>query len=183
MALKVLSFAVVVLAPSALADTYCPGGNSNPADSNLGAVFLTGGSTTLLNNTVSDCAATGVLDFTNEEATLVVGEQYQLELVQYSCSPFAYPMRASAFIDWECAGDFPYDRPSFELMEIGAETRDSGSTAPQTVVFDFVVPPHAQPGCKTRLRVVNKELPTPTCGPCGAFNYGGAKDFSITIAN
>jgi len=149
---------------------YCDSGNKYTGDSNLGPVSLAA-----IDDQSDNCDATGVQDLSSQTATLSPGQSYTLTFQATTCNS-AYPRQASAYIDWNCDGDFTNDQQLFSPVQI-----DGTSTDPIPLSQDFVVPSSAVKGCDSRMRVIVMELPSTIAGPCGQFNYGAAKDFKIVF--
>jgi len=155
--------------------TYCVTGvgPSTTLDSNIGAVSLLGESINI--NEASDCPGyQGVHEFLNLDADLLPGKSYTLRFSQSSCGG-AYPTLAGAWIDFN--GDKTFSP---------AETLGPFTGAKGQITYNFVVPSPdnittpSKPG-STRMRVQVQETYQTFMDPCGSFNYGGTKDFSIIL--
>lgn len=154
--------------------TYCDSGNNYAGDSNLGKVHLAE-----IDDNSNNCESMGVQDMTSSEetATLAPGGTYTLTFEATTCNS-AYPRQASAYIDWNCNGDFTDDQALFSPIQV-----DGSNADPIEFNKEFTVPSDATTGCDSRLRVIVMELPSATSGPCGKFNYGAAKDFKVVFDN
>jgi len=115
-----------------------------------------------------------VQDFTVQQADVVPGKTYSLMFTETTCGN-VYPTLAAAWIDWN--GD-----KSFGTAELLAPfSQDKGA-----ITISFTVPSPdnktapSVPGA-TRLRVQVQETYQTYIDPCGAFSYGGTKDFAIVI--
>jgi len=155
--------------------SYCLSGvgPSTTLDSNVGQVRLIGENATI--QETSDCPGfQGVHEFMTLNADLSPGKPYTLTFTQSTCGG-VYPTLAGAWIDFN--GDKSFNP---------AESLGPFSSAKGSITYNFVVPSTSNittPAVvgKTRMRVQVQETYQTFMDPCGAFNYGGTKDFGITI--
>jgi hypothetical protein len=175
MPLLTLFISIICLTYVSSQGSYCVTGvgPSTTLDSNLGAIRLVGESSTI--SETSDCPGyQGVHEFMTQIADLVPGKQYSLQFSQSTCGG-TYPTLAGAWIDFN--GDKTFSN---------AELLAPFSGAKGAITMSFTVPSldNATAPAKagsTRMRVQVQETYQTFIDPCGAFNYGGTKDFGITI--
>ena len=148
---------------------YCTsGGPSSTFDSNIESVDLIGNSSNI--SYVGCPGVTGIEDQTAQNADLVIGNAYTLD-VQFGTCGGNYGGAGTAWIDWN--QDEVFD-PS---EEVGTWT---GTPPVALSAFNFTVPAGAQLGA-TRLRVMQQEGGTLPLDPCGSFIWGSAVDFTVTV--
>jgi len=171
----VITFSIFYLTFVSSQQTYCVAnvGPSSTLDSNIGAVHLVGDSKTITED--NDCPGTmGVQLFLTMQADLTMGKSYSLMFTETTCGG-VYPTLAGAWIDFNRDGTFS------AVEQLTAFTPGKGAlTIPFTVpALDNLTVP-AVVG-DSRLRVQVQETYQTYIDPCGAFSYGGTKDFGITI--
>lgn len=169
--MRELFFSIIALQLFSLnvqSQTYCTAGPSSTFDSNLGAVTLTG-ETSSINNPTSCPGLPGLQTYLNESADLIPGETYTLSAIFGTCGG-TFNGGGEAWIDFNQNGSF---EPT-ESVGTWAGTPTFNAT------FIFTVPLTATIG-QTRLRVMHQEFGIPPLNPCGAFTWGGVKDFRIDI--
>jgi len=170
----IIAFAICCLTYVS-SQTYCVTnvGPSSTLDSNVGPVHLTGDSTSILEN--NDCPGTqGVQLFLTDIADLTPGRSYSLMFTKTTCGG-VYPTLAGAWIDFNC-----------NQVYSAQEQLAPFSPAQGPITIPFTVPTLdnktlASVVGSTRLRVQVQETYQTFIDPCGAFSYGGTKDFGITI--
>lgn len=166
-----------ILAVAAVQAQYCagnaqPAGPSRTEDGNLGAVTLRGDGSSIQDD--SDCPGqTNVVDKTTMKADVKPGGSYTLRATATTCN-MVLPRMAAAWIDYN-------DNKVWEENEKLGEFRAEGSARNQEVSFPFTPPCDAATGATVRMRVIVVESGQPGLLACEAFNWGGAKDFSIQI--
>ncbi|MCH8555056.1 MAG: GEVED domain-containing protein [Schleiferiaceae bacterium] len=155
----------------AFGQTYCIGGPSSSADSEIAAVTLTG-QTSSINYSQICPGTTGVNNQTaTQSADLVVGNSYTLN-VNYGTCGSNYNNAGTAYIDFDGDGIFS---PS------EAVGTTASSMVPFSGAYTFTVPPGAIPGT-TRMRVIQWENgSTLPLDPCGTFLWGAVIDFEIIL--
>jgi len=166
---------ISVLVAYVSGQTYCVNGvgPTTTLDSNIGAVTLRGESKTISES--SDCPGfQGVHEFLSMVADLEPEKSYTVTFTQSTCGG-VYPTLAGAWIDFN--GDKTFS-PSEALSPF------SSGKGPITMAFTVPSTTNqshpAVPGT-SRLRVQVQETYQTFMDPCGTFNYGGTKDFGITI--
>jgi len=169
----IITFSIFCL--TYVSSQYCVAnvGPSSTLDSNVGPVHLAGDTTSITEN--NDCPGTmGVQLFLTNIADITPGKSYTLMFTKTTCGG-VYPTLAGAWIDFNCDTVFS---TSEQLAPFSA------AVGPITIAFTVpdldnkTVP--SVPGT-TRLRVQVQETYQTYIDPCGAFSYGGTKDFGITI--
>jgi len=170
-----ITFSILCLIYVSSQSTYCVTnvGPSSTLDSNVGPVHLVGDSSSILEN--NDCPGTqGVQLFLTDTADLTPEKSYTLMFTKTTCGG-VYPTLAGAWIDFNCDQVFS-----------AQEQLAPFSPAVGPITIPFTVPGldnktlPAVVGA-TRLRVQVQETYQTYIDPCGAFSYGGTKDFGITI--
>lgn len=152
--------------------TYCTGGPSSAADSELASATLLGQTTNISYQQICP----GTIGVNNQRALhsadLVIGLPYTLNLSFGTCGG-NFTNMASAYIDWDGNGTFD---PS-EAIGTSAAT-----PVPFTGAYTFTVPPTAVPGT-TVLRVLQWETSGQTLplNPCATMTWGSMTDFSIVV--
>jgi len=165
-------FGVLLLSTLCLGQDYCNCGPATIIDSNLGATALQGDSTSIADTT--NCPGViGPRDLTAQEADVTTGSTYTLNTAVTSCGG-NFGTVAGAWIDWN--QNLVFDGPE----------RIANFTTLKTVVWAFTVPPGGDSvtgivGGKTRMRVMVQETSAASIDPCGMFQYGATKDFSIMV--
>jgi len=148
-------------------------GPSQVFDSNVGETRLVGASKTI-GDTTNCPGSLGVQDLTAQVADLIPGQTYSLMFTETTCGNI-YPTLAGAWIDFN--GDKTFS---------SAEALAPFSPAKGAITIQFTVPTTdnktspSLPGA-SRLRVQVQETYQTFIDPCGAFSYGGTKDFGIII--
>ena len=152
--------------------TYCTGGPSSAADSEISSVILNG--QTLNINYQQICPGTvGVNNQrANHTADVVIGNTYTTTVGFGSCGG-NFTSMGSAYIDWNGNGTF---EPSEAIGSSPA------ALPPFSGNYAFTVPPSAVPGT-TVMRVLQWETsgqPLPL-NPCATMTWGSMIDFTIQI--
>jgi len=159
-----------LLATTAYSTTYCGGGNMYPGDANLGAVKLAG----LVDDT-NDCDMKDIVDMTGiGAASLSTGSKYTAFVTVTKCGN-ALDRVAGVFIDFKGDGNFVAVAPDQKVTPAQAD--------PVELKFEFEVPSDAgSVSDEARMRVIVAEsLGTAPMEPCGAFGFGGVKDYKVTF--
>lgn len=147
--------------------TYCNGGPSSTADSNVESVGLSGNSQSI--NYTGCPGVTGVQNI-NQTADLGTAMSYTLN-VQFGTCGGNYGGVGEAWIDFNANG-------TFETTEsIGTWQGTPPVAASQ---FNFTVPPGAVQG-PTKMRIAQQEAGTLPINPCGTYTWGSMMDFNIEI--
>jgi len=149
---------------------YCVAnvGPGSTLDSNLGPVYLTGNTISI--SDVSNCPGTlGVVDFTVLKADLSSSVTYNLTYNATTCGG-VYPTLSGAWIDYNM-------NYVFETHEQLAPF----SPAKGQITIPFRLPEQGITEGSTRMRVQIQETYQSYIDPCGAFSYGGTKDFTIIL--
>jgi len=173
----ILAFSIFCTYVFSQTPTYCVAnvGPSSALDSNMGPVHLAGDSKTITQD--SDCPGVlGVQLFLSMEADLSPGKSYNLQFTESTCGGI-YPTLAAAWIDFNLDGVFST-----------AEQLLAFTPAKGLINVPFTVPSldnKTLPAVvgTTRLRVQVQETYQTYIDPCGAFSYGGTKDFGIIITS
>lgn len=147
--------------------TYCNGGPSSTADSNVESVVLAGNSS---NINFTGCPGVVGVQNVNQTADLGTAMSYTLD-VQFGTCGGNYAGVGEAWIDYNANG-------TFELTEsIGTW---QGTPPAALSQFNFTVPPGAVQGL-TKMRIAQAENATLPMDPCGTFTWGSMMDFNIEI--
>ena len=147
--------------------SYCSGGPSSTADSNVESVALAGNSTSINFN-----GCPGVLGVQNvsQSADLGTGMNYTLD-VQFGTCGGNYPGVGEAWIDFNGNG----------VYEASESVGTWQGTPPVALSqFNFTVPMSAVQG-STKMRVAQAENGSLPMDPCATFIWGSIMDFNINI--
>jgi hypothetical protein len=162
---------------------YCASGATSNADSDLGHVTITSGSTTLLNNGIgctpsnNNSSANGTYsNFTGlTPANIPAGTIANVTLC-YVSSGFEYASQAAIYIDFNDNG----------LWDAGEMVWNSTTATTPNVnnihAGTFTIPTGVAPGIK-RMRIVLIEttIPLTLANSCGTYNWGETEDYLVNI--
>lgn len=147
--------------------TYCNGGPTQTADSNVESVALAG-NTTSINYT----GCPGVIGVQNisQSADLGGGMSYSMD-VQFGTCGGNFAGVGEAWIDFNSNGTYE-----------ATESIGTWQGTPPAVMsqFNFTVPPGAIQG-PTKMRIAQQESGTLPIDPCGTYTWGSMMDFNIEI--
>lgn len=149
--------------------SYCTGGPTTNADSNVGSVTFIG-NTTNINFTGTCPGYLGVQDATANVADVSAGGSYSLS-VQFGTCGGGYPGVGQIWIDYN-------QNFSFE----SSESVGTWSGTPPVAMSNFTVnvPASAVNGT-TRMRVMQYEGGALPLNPCSSFSWGSVADFTINV--
>lgn len=160
--------------------TYCSGGPTDSADSEIENVTLVGVNTSISNDTSNVCTGDvggEISDFTAQIADLEVNGTYTLSVEFGDCDGAnQFDGQAGVWIDWNGDGDFEDVNE-----EIGIVNNIDVSNG--NVIEDFTINvPANQPIGFYRMRIVQEELGGfGAPDPCKLFDYGAVEDYTIEI--
>ncbi|MCC9136095.1 S8 family serine peptidase [Pontibacter silvestris] len=128
-----------------------------------------------INSSITDNVCTTYSDFTDQQATLVVGSStaYPLSVSLGTCSSNADKL-VKVFIDWN--NDFDFDDAD-ELVATSGVIAGNG-----TFTANVVVPANINVNTFTRMRIVCTETDdADDVKACGAYENGETQDYSIKV--
>jgi len=162
----------IVNGPCREPSKYCKAGNTVAQGSNLGEVYMLGLLPTAIRDNTNCPGGTGVIDRSNQWASVRPGSSYTVSFNVTTCDGRGYPRFAYVFIDYNW--NDVYDKNEL----VGALSVGSGSS-PIPVSLRATIPCDAVPGY-TRMRILVVEGGHET-DPCLTFAYGGVKEYSISV--
>lgn len=147
--------------------TYCSGGPTSTADSNVESVVLNGNSTSI---NYTGCPGVTGIEQSTQSADLGIGMNYVMD-VQFGTCGGNYAGVGEAWIDFN-------QNQIFEASESVGTWQGTPPTALSQ--FNFTVPAGATLGT-TKMRVIQREAGTLPIDPCASYTWGSAVDFTIEI--
>lgn len=147
---------------------YCNAGPTSTLDTEITGVTLLGAARSISN--LNTCpAGTGLTDFTQHIADVVLSNSYNVS-VEFGTCGGQYNSVGAVWIDWNNDNTFSTNE------QIGTWT----GLPPMWQTFNFTVPTTAVLGT-TRMRAMIWESGFHPLNPCGIFTYGGVEDYTINI--
>lgn len=165
---SVLFIAIALFSANLSKAQYCLGGPGSTFDTDINGVVLQGADRSINNN--SSCPGQiGVLDFTTQEADVVLNSQYSVTVEFGSCGGF-FNAAGEVWIDWD-------QNQTFDPAEsIGTWS----GLPPVSQTYNFTVPANAVLGA-TRMRVQLQEGGFNPLNPCANFTWGAVEDYGIMV--
>ncbi|MDR4988343.1 MAG: DUF4623 domain-containing protein [Bacteroidales bacterium] len=152
--------------------SYCAGGPSSTADSNVEHVHIIGANDTEIDH--EGCpGVVGVEDLTDLVVDLHQGQTYTL-FVKFGTCGGNYGGAGSVWIDW--GQNYTFDPEDL----IHGSTGNPGTTWADPVEITFTVPLDAELG-NTVMRVMQREGGSLPLDPCGSFSWGSVMDFGVNV--
>lgn len=153
--------------------TYCAGGPSSTADSNVESVSMTGENGSSLNYTGCP-GVTGVQNLLTQTVEVIAGNSYTINIEFGTCGG-NYAGAGEAWIDFNHNGIY---EPSESILQTSGTPGTGAWAGVQT--FNINIPSNAINGV-TRMRINQQEGGTLPLNPCATFTWGSVMEFSVLI--
>ena len=154
------------------AQTYCTGGPTSGADSNIGNVSLTGDGGTSFDYTPPCPGTIGLNDQTASSVDVTAGTLYTGSVTWSTCGG-NFGNSGTIWIDWNA--NF-----TFEPSEV-VHTFDGTPTV--TEAFSFTIPVATGVNGVRRMRVMQQETSlVPPLDPCASYSWGSKIDFNVNVS-